>query len=193
MAYSVWEICLESLAAFFGIVSVLYSIRKDIFVYPTGIISTVIYSYLLFEWKLYGDMLINVYYTAMSFYGLWYWFYKREDFSNQVEIENARNLGIWVGLFVGGFIAVVCVYWFVYGSLSAIRIVNYIDSMTAAVFIVAMYLMARKRIESWIFWMLGNAIAIYLFVVKGYAITAFQYLIFLMLALRGWFVWRKIN
>ena len=181
----------EIVAASIGIVSVLFSVRKSIWVYPIGMVSTGLYSYLNYEWKLFGELLINVYYTIMSLYGWGHWYFRKEVFSNTIKINDGKGILIWIGLFVIGFSAVLSIYFYIYGTFTAIPIINYIDSLAASLFIVAMYLMAHKRIENWIFWIIGNTLAIYLFIYKGYAITAFQFFVFLVLAGRGWFVWRK--
>ncbi|MFN5848482.1 MAG: nicotinamide riboside transporter PnuC, partial [Chitinophagales bacterium] len=76
--YTTLQIVLEIVAASIGIVSVLFSIRKSIWVYPIGIVSTGLYSYLNYDWKLYGELLINVYYTIMSLYGWGLWFIGKE-------------------------------------------------------------------------------------------------------------------
>ncbi|MCE2961926.1 MAG: nicotinamide riboside transporter PnuC [Chitinophagales bacterium] len=189
--YTTLQIVLEIVAASIGIVSVLFSIRKSIWVYPIGIVSTGLYSYLNYDWKLYGELLINVYYTIMSLYGWGLWFIGKEDFSYAIKISNSIGILTWIGLFTLGFSAVLSIYFYIYGTFTAIPTINYIDSLTASLFIVAMYLMAHKRIENWIFWIIGNTLAIYLFIYKGYAITAFQFFVFLILAGRGWFEWRK--
>jgi nicotinamide mononucleotide transporter len=67
------NIILEFMAALFGVISVFYARKENILVFPTGIISTVIYVYLLSQWSLYGDLIINIYYTLMSIYGWYQW------------------------------------------------------------------------------------------------------------------------
>ena len=85
--YTSFQIGLELLATITGIVSVIFAILRRIWVYPVGIISTGLYTYLLFQWGLYGDMLINAYYTIMSLYGWWAWL-QIEEF---VEKENVNQ------------------------------------------------------------------------------------------------------
>lgn len=189
--YEPLHIVLEILAALFGIFSVILSIRKSIWVYPIGIISTSVYIYLNFQWTLIGEMLINIYYTVMSVYGWWLWFWDAEVFTSSIKLTSSNLTVRTISLFFIGYIAVITIYYFNFGSFLAIPAINYIDTLASAIFLVAMYLMAHKRIEHWLFWILGNTLAIYLFVVKGYAITAFQFLVFLILAVMGWKTWRK--
>ena len=83
-SYETYQIFLEFLAASFGVLSVFFSIRKNIWVYPTGIISTVIYVYILFVFGLLGDCMINVYYTVMSIYG---WILWSKNSVDEVHVE----------------------------------------------------------------------------------------------------------
>ncbi|MBL7788663.1 MAG: nicotinamide mononucleotide transporter [Chitinophagales bacterium] len=189
--YEHLHIVLELLAAFFGIFSVFLSIRKNIWVYPIGIISTSIYVYLNFQWTLIGEMLINIYYTVMSLYGWWLWYWDAEVFTSSIKLTSSNLTVRTISLFFIGYIAVITIYYFNFGSFLAIPAINYIDTLASAIFLVAMYLMAHKRVEHWLFWILGNGLAIYQFVVKGYAITAFQFVVFLILAVMGWKTWRK--
>lgn len=189
--YTYTQIVLESLAAFSGIVSVFFSVRKNVWVYPIGIISTVLYSYLLFHWGLFGEMMINVYYTVLSIYGWHRWLYSQESFTRQLNRIDTNIFLQWVSIFCVSLIAILTLYLVLQGSFSNLTIIQCIDSITTSLFILAMYLMAQKRIEHWILWIVGNALAIYLFLVKGYAITAIQFLVFFLLACWGWLRWRK--
>ena len=77
--YTNFQIFLEATAAIFGLLSVYFSIKKNIWVYPTGIVSTALYVYILFNFGLLGDAMINVYYTIMSIYGWILWSASSED------------------------------------------------------------------------------------------------------------------
>lgn len=197
LSYTNCQISLEIVAALTGIISVYCSINKNILVYPIGIVSTVLYTYLLYQWGLYGDMGINAYYTAMSIYGWWQW----ANFNEQLTMKNEKS-SIYISalnsqfvpifsLFLFSYIIVLTIYFFKFKTFSQIPTISYFDSIMTAIFLVAMYLMAKKRIENWYFWILGNILAIPLFIVKGYGITAFQYLVFLIMAFVGLRQWRK--
>lgn len=186
-SYTSFQILLEVIAAFTGILSVYYATKKNIWVYPIGIISTAIYTYLLYQWGLYGDMMINGYYTAMSLYGFYQWGMQSSVESRQWSVIN------YCISFVLCFILIVVIYWFKFNSLVNIPIINWIDTLYTAVFLIAMLLMAQKHIENWWFWIIGNTLAIPVFFIKGYGITAFQYIVFLILAIKGLRDWEKEN
>lgn len=203
--YEPWQIALEIFVVCFGIASVVFSMKRNIWVYPTGIISTAIYIYLLFNWGLYGDMLINVYYTIMSVYGWILW--RRAVETDHIHVPvlrmNKKEYGIGLILFIFSILVVLTIYYyrpviqngFDLSHLKEVGFhytnIDYIDALLTAIFLVGMWLMARRKLENWIFWIVGDFIAIGLFLEKGYGITAFQYLIFTILAINAYFIWKK--
>lgn len=201
-SYSIFQIFMESIAAILGILSVYFATKKNILVYPVGIISTFIYTILLFQWQLFGDMLINLYYTLMSIYGWILWQKNNSPTHHTLQSIDQKTILILISLFNTSALLVLGIYIGHYALetntrgialLQKLTWINYVDSITTSTFLIAMYLMARKSILNWHFWILGNTIAIPMFLEKGYAITACQYLIFLILAFKGLVEWRKEN
>ncbi|MCM2301285.1 MAG: nicotinamide riboside transporter PnuC [Flavobacteriaceae bacterium] len=187
--YKTIEIVLEAIAVFFGLLSVWYAKKENILVYPTGIISTLIFVYLLFKWELLGDMLINAYYFMMSIYG-WYIWTRKVDQTHFTPITKTSNQEkfVSVGIFISSFIFVVLVYSYFdkFNTWTA-----YVDTLTTAIFFAGMWLMARKKIENWIFWIIGDIISVPLYFFKGYTLTSIQYFIFLIIAYYGYIEWKK--
>lgn len=203
--YDTWQIVLEIIAAVLGVASTYYSTKRNIWVFPTGIISTGIYIYLLFKFSLYGDMLINVYYTSMSIYGWILWGQATEVDETHVNVMhmNRKEIVLGILLFVFSVLLVLGIYYyrpviqnnFEASFMSEVGFhytsVDYIDSGLTATFLIGMWLMARRKLESWYFWILGDVVAIVLFSIKGLGITSLQYFVFLALAIMGYFNWRK--
>ena len=188
--YFVIDIVLEFLAVFLGILSVLFAKMNKIAVYPTGLISTGIFVYLLFHFKLLGDMIINAYFFFMSIYGWFYWSYKREgQIINKVSYSSNKDYVVVALIFLISLILISIIYklFNLFNSWSA-----YIDTLTTGIFFVAMWLMARRKVESWIFWIIGDLISIPLYLYKGLAITTIQYFIFTIIAVMGYKSWVKI-
>ncbi len=187
--YSTLHIILEIIAVFFGVASVFYAWFNKIWVYPTGIISTAIYVYLLLQWSLLGDMMINGYYFVMSIYG-WYVWTRKVDESHTTPITRTNSMEklIQVLIFVGTLIFVYVVYltFDKWNDWTA-----YVDTLTTAIFFVGMWLMARRKIENWIFWILGDIISIPLYFYKGFTFTSFQYVLFTVMAIFGYLAWKK--
>jgi len=182
-------IVLEIIAVIFGFLSVWYSKKENILVYPTGIISTLIFVYLLWQWGLLGDMMINAYYFSMSIYG-WYVWTRKVDAVHYTPITTmSRKEHIYAALlFIG-----TCL--FVYGVYDFFNRWNdwtaYLDTFTTGVFFVGMWLMARKKLENWIYWIIGDLISVPLYFYKGLTLTSFQYLLFTIIAVYGYIAWKK--
>ena len=188
--YLIIDIFLEFIAVFLGILSVVFAKMNKIAVYPTGIISTGIFVYLLFHFELLGDMIINAYFFFMSIYGWFYWSYKKEgQIINKVSYGSNKDYIIGALIFLISLILISIIYklFNLFNSWSA-----YIDTLTTGIFFVAMWLMARRKIESWIFWIIGDIISIPLYFYKGLAITTIQYFIFTIIAVMGYKSWIKI-
>ncbi len=212
------NILLEIVAATLGIISVFYARKENILVFPTGIISTGIYIYLLSQWNLYGDLIINIYYTIMSVFGWYVWskVIKTKDKETHVPITrtNKKDKAIATVIFVTASVFVIFIYRYfnimpnnlgftesvqyafnnlTSGNIEKFRIaVPFLDTFTTAAAFVAMWLMAVKKIENWTFWIATNIVSIPLYFVKGYGFTGIQYTVFLVLAILGYQEWKKI-
>lgn len=187
--YQTLDISLEIIAVVFGILSVWFSKKNNILVYPTGMISTSIFTYLLFKWSLLGDMMINAYYFMMSIYGWYIWTRKVNNIVTPISKVSSPEK-------ITSLIIFFCSLSFVYGIYNYFdkwgSYISYIDNFTTAIFFVAMWLMANRKIESWIFWIIGNIISIPLYFYKGLTFTSIQYIIFTVIAISGYYTWKKI-
>ncbi|MFC0603190.1 nicotinamide riboside transporter PnuC [Winogradskyella pulchriflava] len=187
--YQTSDIALEIIAVIFGFLSVWYSKQNKILVFPTGMISTLIFVYLLFKWELLGDMMINAYYFAMSVYG-WYVWTRKVDATHVTPISRVTNKE--KKLSIGIFIATLAFVFIVYKTFDKWNgWVAYVDTITTAIFFVGMWLMARRKIENWIFWIVGDIISVPLYFYKGFTFTSFQYLGFTVIAIFGYLAWKK--
>jgi nicotinamide mononucleotide transporter len=178
---------LEVLAVIFGILSVWFARKENIWVYPTGIVNVLIYVYLCFFAGLYGDMAINVFYFFMSVFG-WYNWSRRVDNKNHLPIS---TLSVKQWLFY--ILLIVVAFGIIYYVLSDFTdsTVPLFDSFTTSLFIAGMWLMAIKKIENWLLWILGDVLVIPMFAIKGLAFTSVQYIVFLVLAIMAYIEWRK--
>ena len=187
--YQTFDIVLEIVAVLFGLLSVWYSKNNNILVYPTGMLSTAIFTYLLFKLVLLGDMMINAYYFIMSIYGWYIWTRKENDVITPISRVSFYERKIAVLIFLSSIIFVysVYVYFDKWGTIT-----SYIDNITTAIFFVGMWLMAKRKIENWLFWIIGDVISVPLYFYKGLTFTSLQYLIFTFIAIAGYYSWKKI-
>ena len=187
---STLHVILEFLVFVFGILSVWYAKKENIWVYPTGLIATIITSYLLFIAGYLGDMLVNAYFTIMSIYG-WYNWAKKDDNQQNLTITRTNNKEKIIGIMM--FIITIFVVFGVYKGFDyTINIDNYIDILTAGMFFTGMWYMALKKIENWMLWIIGDIIAVPLYAYRGLGMLSLQYIIFTILAISAYLEWRKI-
>ena len=186
---SIHLIVLEAIAFFFGIASVIYAKRENILVYPTGIVATIITVYIFLKDELMGDMMMNFYYSVMSIYGWWNWSRKEEN-KYVVPISRTNIIEKIIGF--GMFLTTIIVTYLVYKAYGVeIKASNYIDIFTSGIFFTAMWFMANKKLENWILWIFADIITVPLYAYRGWGMLSLQYLIFTILAIQGYFAWKK--
>ena len=186
---SIHLIVLEAIAFFFGIASVIYAKRENILVYPTGIVATIITVYIFLKDELMGDMMMNFYYSVMSVYGWWNWSRKEEN-KYVVPISRTNIIEKIIGF--GMFLTTIIVTYLVYKAYGVeIKASNYIDIFTSGIFFTAMWFMANKKLENWILWIFADIITVPLYAYRGWGMLSLQYLIFTILAIQGYFAWKK--
>ena len=188
--YSTLHIVLEAIATVFATFSVVYSWKNNILVYPTGIISTGIFVYMMLQWNLYGDMIINAYYFFMSIYGWILW--SKKDNANhdllKISAMTAADRVNCIIIFMASVIGISAVYiyfdkftyWWAY-----------VDTFITGLFFVGMWLMAKRKIENWLFLIVGDIIAIPLFFFKGYTLTSILNIVLTIIAIYGYLSWKK--
>ncbi|MFT4576096.1 MAG: nicotinamide mononucleotide transporter [Polaribacter sp.] len=182
------NIVLEICAVIFGVASVIYAKKESILVYPTGIISTIIYVYICYQFTLYGDLIINIYYTLMSVFGWYMW--TRLVGNNHLEITRTtkKDKIKAFGIFASTALFVIFVYLY-FNRFD--RITDYFDTFTTGIFFAAMWLMANKKLAHWSLWIVGNIISVPLYFIKGLGFSGIQFTLFLILAYQGYITWKK--
>ena len=184
---------LESVAVIMGIVSVWYSRKENILVYPTGLINTTLYIYLSYKGHLLGEASVNLYYTIMSLYGWYLWTRKTPDQTNYVLQITHSNTKEWLQqlLFFGVIYTTLFLVLTYAKSAFAPEAIPWADAFASATAYTGMWLMAKKKVESWIWWILTNIASIPLYFTKGYAFTSIQFMVLLILAIAGLISWKE--
>lgn len=186
--YSFFFITLEITAVVFGIISVLFARKNNILVYPTGLISTLIFIYILYNFKLYGEFIINIYYSVMSIIG-WYLWSRRNNGQEEfpISIMNSKDYKISAIIFIVTLLFIAFIYHFFdkFTGLPA-----YVDAFTTALFFVGMWLMAKRKIENWIVWIIADIISVPLYFYKGLTVSSLQFIVFTIIALLGYIEWK---
>jgi nicotinamide mononucleotide transporter len=182
----------EYIAVFSGIASVWFSRIENIWVYPVGLISTVIYIFLSAERSLFGEASVNLYYTIMSIYGWVLWLKKdtQQHYVVTVQFSNRRE---WIQQ----FLFFVFFYIAIYGALTYLKkafdsaTIPWADAFASATAFTGMWLMAKKKVESWYWWIATNIASIPLYFAKQYVFTSVFYFILFVMAVFGLLEWRK--
>ncbi|MFZ6037631.1 MAG: nicotinamide riboside transporter PnuC [Bacteroidota bacterium] len=185
---------IEMFAALLGIISVWYARKENILVFPFGIANVLIYIYICFTARLYANAGINAVYLISNIYG-WYMWARKDENNGSLQItRNTSKQNVW------SWVSVAIVY---VAAFFVLREANktdpdylhsylpYIDSFNTSFFLVATILMAVKKAENWVFWIIGDLVSIPIFISQGLYFTGIQYTVFLVLAILGWIEWKK--
>jgi nicotinamide mononucleotide transporter len=182
----------EYIAVIAGIASVFFSRIENILVYPVGLISTVIYIFLSMDGHLYGEASVNLYYTIMSIYGWILWLKKDQQHHYLVTIQfSTRREWVQQLLFCAFFYIAIfsALTWLKYAFASAT--IPWADAFASATAFTGMWLMAKKKVESWYWWIATNIASIPLYFVKQYVFTSVFYFILFVMAVFGLLEWRR--
>jgi nicotinamide mononucleotide transporter len=184
---------LEYIAVFFGIASVWYSRKENILVYPVGLVNTIIYVYISVKGSLLGEASVNFYYTVMSIYG-WILWAKKNQQNQHVVLITRSNLKEWFHhLLFFLFFYVVIFYALTFLKKDfAPGAIPWADAFASSTAFTGMWLMAKKKVESWYWWISTNIASIPLYFVKHYVFTSIYYVILLIMAFWGLHDWIRI-
>jgi nicotinamide mononucleotide transporter len=188
--YETHIIGLEIAGIVFGLISSICSMRNSVWVYPTGIVSTVIFVYILLKFNLLGDTIINGYYFVMSIYG-WFIWTRKVTPTQTTPITKATkdNYTTSLGIFLGTMIFIYLIYY-VFEKFEGW--VSYVDIVTTGLFFVGMWMLAKKKLENWLFLLVGNIISVPLYFYKGLTLSSILYIIFVIISIFGYLAWKKI-
>jgi nicotinamide mononucleotide transporter len=183
---------LEYMAVFAGIASVWFSRREHVLVYPVGLVNTVIYVWLSIKGHLLGEASVNFYYSVMSVYGWIAWTRKDRQQKPLLQITRStvRERAVQL-LFFGTCYTVLFLALRYLQRDFAPGAIPWADALASAAAYTGMWLMTRKKVESWYWWIATNVASIPLYFVKGYVFTSVYYLILLAMAVSGLMAWRR--
>lgn len=174
---------IEGVAALFGFVCVWLTVKQNILCWPTGLVQVFLYIFVFYEAKLYADMALHVVYVGLGVYG---WIYWRSGSALEIPVTNTNHVHVWII----AMIAVTLVWGYTLSSLTDAS-VPYPDSFIVAASLIAQWLMARKKLESWLFWIAADIVAIMTYGYKSLYFTSALYILFLVMAILGYFSWQK--
>jgi len=177
---------IELVAVFFGLLSVWFMKKESTLAFPFGIINVLIYIYIFFQTHLYANAGINAFFFLMSVYGWYNWTRKGKDEKN-IRITECSG-GVYL-LYVMAILGFFIVLWFLLKRVTDSQVPQW-DALTTAIYIIGMWLLARKKIENWLLWIIADSMMIVLCAYEHLYFTSLQYLIFTIIAVLGFLEWR---
>ena len=189
---------LELFAALFGGLGVWLSARSNIWTWPVGIIAVILAFFLVYQVQLYPDMFLQAFYFVTGVLGWWRWANPREGEENKRRQLKASSLGLkrFGRLTAIGIVGTYALGTFaenlheLFPSIFSIpSAYPYADSFVTVMSVVATFYMIEKKIESWIIWIIVDALAAYLYFSKGIKLFALEYIVFCLLASYGLWNW----
>ena len=183
---------MEYIAVFAGIASVWYSRAENILVYPVGLINTIFYVYLSIKGQLLGEASVNLYYSMMSIYG-WYLWTKKNQQQEHIVYVTYSNKKWWIyqWIFFAAFYIIIFVSLTYLKKNFAPGAIPSADAFASATAFTGMWLMTKKKVESWYWWIATNIASIPLYFVKHYVFTSVYYIVLLIMAVFGLIEWMK--
>ena len=181
---------LEVLGLLSGVLCVWLLIRENVLTFPIGLVYAVITVVVVARANLFADVVLNVYYVAMNAYGWYFWRFGGQ----QRRRANTLSVGLvpgsqWVWIVIAIVFGTSMMGW--YFATQTDAALPYPDSFTTVASFLAMWMSARKYLESWILWLIIDVVQVVLYLVKGIEAYALLYLIYLGMAVSGWLNWRK--
>jgi nicotinamide mononucleotide transporter len=182
---------LEIVAFFLAIANIVFNVREIHWAWPLTVIASMLYAWLFFASRLYGETGVNVFFAVSALWGWWQWLYGQRG---QHAIDNALRIEALGHVGRAATALVWCALWMICTQLLA-RLtdsdVAWADGFVTAGSVVGTALLGRKYIENWPVWLVVNAASVALFLYKNLLLTAVLYAIFFAMAIWGWRVWRR--
>lgn len=194
-AYAVQIDILELSGLVFGLLAVYFLIKENIRTWPIGIIYVLISFVIFWQQRLYGDLILHVFFLILNIYGWYYWIAGKKKNEEELPVTRTSSslmlkvlLASGIGIFIFGyFLDNIHIIWPDLGEAA----VPYWDSTTSILSVTAMWLQARKKVENWIFWFFVDVLATGIYVYKGIYFYAALYGIYIFLAIAGYLAWKK--
>ncbi len=190
-----FEQFLEIVGVVTGLIYLWLEYRASIYLWIVSIIMPAIYLFIFYDAGLYADFGINIYYLIIALYGWLSWKYgfkiigKKDPVIKELPITYMPKIN-WLGVVIVYFILQLFISWLLVEYTNST--VPWIDSFTTALSIVAMWMLARKYVEQWLVWIVVDVVSSGLYIYKELYFTAGLYLLYAIIAIFGYYKWRKM-
>ncbi len=182
-AMSIWEY----IAVLLGIAYLVFVMQESLWAWPCAFFSTLIYTILFWNGALLMESALNVYYLLMAFYGYYCWRYGSSQHSEIAISSWSPKTHLWLIL---GTTSIALILGYVMDNYTHADFA-YLDSLTSCFAVMTTYLVAKKILENWLYWVVIDAVSIYLFIEKGYYPTVILFSLYTGMAVWGYVTWRS--
>jgi nicotinamide mononucleotide transporter len=181
---------IEIFGAVTGIAYVILEIKRNIMLWPLGIITSAVYIYVFGREGFYANMGLQVYYLVISIYG-WYRWSRQSEADISGEKSDVKRIGLMTALWCGVVAAALwSLLWFVLNRATDSPVPLW-DGLIASLSVVATWMLTRKYLEQWYVWIFANAIAVAVYLASGLYPTAVLFLVYFVMAIIGLIKWRQ--
>ncbi len=177
---------IEAIATLFGVLAVWLVVRRHIWCWPTGLVQVTLYVWIFWQVRLYSDMILHIVYIFMQLYGWHHWLHGGKE-RQELPVTRLSTKGwLWIWVAAAG-----TALWGMAMARFTDAALPYLDAFTTVASLIAQWLTARKKLESWLWWIAVDVVAIFVYWIKALYLTTGLYVIFLGLATLGYIEWRK--
>lgn len=177
---------LEMAAVFLALAYVVLAMRQSRLCWVAAVISAAIYIAIFTEVKLYMEAGLQLVYIAMAVVG---WIFWGKDDTDEALKVTMRPLRFHLLTIVGILIAAACTGCLLSNFTDAAR--PYVDSTTTVAAIVSTWMVTRKILENWLYWIVINCMSVWLFMDRGLDLTSGLFALYVLLSIAGYFSWRR--
>lgn len=180
-----WSI-IESTAVFFSVLYVILAIKENVWCWGAAAISVILYIYICYSAQLYPETGLQFFYLLMAIYGYYQW--NKND--NSLKIQQwtiTKHLFI---LLLGALLTFLMGFYFSIYTNAAMPLV---DSFTTVFSVFATYMVTKKVIENWLYWIVIDAVSVYLYFSRDLHLTSLLFIVYTVIAIFGYFSWIKRN
>lgn len=171
------------------VLSVFLAARNYVLTWPTGIIGCILYALMFFDVKLYADVTLQIFFIVTSVYGWILWRHRQSVPELSVSHISMKHLFMF---YIPASLALAITYGAILHNFTDASL-PFIDSLVLTLSITAQFLLMKRKLQSWHFWIAVDILSIGLFAYKDLDLTAFVYTLFLFNAFYGLYNWRKIE
>ncbi|GGP49941.1 nicotinamide mononucleotide transporter [Shewanella algicola] len=185
----------EAIAVMLALAYLILAMRTNIWCWSAAFLSTAIYTVLFWNVSLLMESVLNIYYMGMAVYGYWLWLHVPSvQQSQQHNVSSQLNITSWtlkthtIVIAVTSLVSIVVGYGMANYTAAAFP---YIDAATTCFAVMTTYLVAKKVLENWLYWVVIDVVSIYLYFQKGLMLTSGLFILYVAMAIAGYMMWRK--